>query len=132
MWLPAPLNGPPLTGGDSPLRRCKVQTHPSRRLYALGRLSKILETTEQATSLAFTFMQSGVTLAALAENASLTYKARQVIKREQEDVQVAEVEEDDVVITSKSLETILAKAHARQANINIHVDAKPDGDEANE
>ena len=98
----------------------------SRRSYRIAHYLQVAKNVEEVLGTISAFVQTGLSLAYLAEQAHVAYKARQVIAREQEeDVEEAEiVSEMESIVQKIDIEAAMKKA--QQATITFKVPDEPE------
>jgi len=98
----------------------------SRRSYRIAHLIQVAKGVEEVLGTISAFVQTGLSLAYLADQAHVAYKARQVITREQEQ----EVHDAEIVSEMESLVQELdieaGRKQARNASITFKIPDEPD------
>jgi hypothetical protein len=120
------LGVPTLTGGPVATRMVVVRMQASRRSYRIAHLIQVAKGVEEVLGTISAFVQTGLSLAYLADQAHVAYKARQVIAREQEqEVEDAEiVSEMETLIQKIDIEA--ARKQARTATITFKIPDEPE------
>ena len=98
----------------------------SRRSYRIAHFMQVAEGVEEVLGTISAFVQTGLSLAYLADQAHVAYKARRVIAREQEeDVEEAEiVSEMESLVQKIDIEAAMKKAS--NAKITFRIPDEPE------